>query len=64
MLEAFTFFCPRPGSGQERKYRADGKPENDIDWGHDHGQGVPHRHNWGHGLNGEPIRGPGVPIRP
>jgi len=53
-----------PGSGQERKYGADGKPEYDIDWDHDHGQGVPHGHNWGRGPNGEPIRGPGVPISP
>ncbi len=38
-----------PGSGQERKYGADGKPELDIDWDHDHGQGAPHGHNWGPG---------------
>lgn len=53
-----------PGSGQERKYGADGKPEYDIDWDHDHGQAVPYGHNWGRGPNGEPIRGPGVPIAP
>ncbi|MFN7275989.1 MAG: RHS repeat-associated core domain-containing protein, partial [bacterium] len=53
-----------PGSGQERKYGADGKPDYDIDWDHDHGQGVPHGHNWGRGPNGQPIRGPGVPISP
>jgi RHS repeat-associated protein len=53
-----------PGSGQERKYGADGKPEYDIDWDHDHGQGVPHGHNWDRGPNGQPIRGPGVPISP
>nr|WP_264080797.1 RHS repeat-associated core domain-containing protein [Paracidovorax avenae] len=35
-----------PGSGQERKYGSDGKPEYDIDWDHDHGQGSPHGHNW------------------
>jgi RHS repeat-associated protein len=38
-----------PGSGQERKYGADGMPEVDIDWDHDHGQGAPHGHNWGPG---------------
>lgn len=53
-----------PGSGQERKYGADGKPEYDIDWDHDHGQGVPHGHNWDRGPSGQPIRGPGVPISP
>lgn len=35
-----------PGSGQERKYGSNGKPEYDIDWDHDHGQGTPHGHNW------------------
>jgi endo-beta-N-acetylglucosaminidase D len=48
-----------PGSGQERKYGSDGKPEYDIDWDHDHGQGVPHGHNWDDGK-----RGPGVSISP
>ncbi|MGY2224947.1 RHS repeat-associated core domain-containing protein [Pseudomonas gingeri] len=48
-----------PGSGQERKYGADGRPEFDIDWDHDHGQGVPHGHNWEDG-----VRGPGLPISP
>jgi len=51
-----------PGSGQERQYGSDGKPDYDIDWDHDHGPGVPHAHNWGRGPNGEPIRGPGVPV--
>ena len=53
-----------PGSGQERKYGADGLPEYDIDWDHNHGQGEPHGHNWGRGPNGEPIRGAGVPVSP
>ncbi len=53
-----------PGSGQERKYGSDGKPEYDIDRDHDHGQGMPHAHNWDRGSNGEPIRGPGGPISP
>ena len=38
-----------PGSGQERLYGPNGKPEVDIDWDHDHGQGQPHPHNWGPG---------------
>lgn len=53
-----------PWQGQERKYGTDGKPEYDIDWDHNHGQGVPHGHNWGRGPNGQPVRGPGVPISP
>lgn len=53
-----------PGSGQERKYGSDGLPESDIDWDHDHGQGVPHGHNWDRGPSGEPVRGPGLPISP
>lgn len=54
-----------PGSGQERTYGADGKPEYDIDWDHPHhGQGTPHVHNWGRGPDGKPIRGPGLPISP
>ena len=53
-----------PGSGQERKFGSDGKPEWDIDWDHDHGQGVPHGRNWERGPRGQPVRGPGVPISP
>ena len=53
-----------PNNGQERKFGSDGKPEWDIDWHPDHGAGVPHGHNWGRGPNGEPIRGPGVPLSP
>ena len=51
-------------SGQERKYGSDGKPEYDIDWHTDHGAGTPHGHNWDRGPNGEPVRGPGVPLSP
>jgi RHS repeat-associated protein len=36
-----------PGSGQERLYGPNRKPEVDIDWDHNHGQGQPHPHNWG-----------------
>jgi len=48
-----------PGSGQQRTYDPDGNPLRDIDWDHDHGQGVPHQHDW---VNG--IRGPGGPVNP
>ncbi|WP_194714287.1 RHS repeat-associated core domain-containing protein [Noviherbaspirillum soli] len=48
-----------PGSGQERKYGPDGRPELDIDWDHDHGQGSPHGHNWNNGK-----RDDGWPISP
>ena len=51
-----------PGSGQVRKYGEDGKPIKDIDSGHDHGQGVPHAHDWGRDADGRPIRGPGRPL--
>ncbi|AXA93105.1 RHS repeat-associated core domain-containing protein [Massilia sp. YMA4] len=53
-----------PGSGQERQYGNDGLPDYDIDWDHDHGQGVPHGHNWGRNPDGSPKRGPGVPVSP
>jgi RHS repeat-associated protein len=53
-----------PGSGQERKYGSDGKPVQDIDHDHDHGQGVPHIHDWGRDANGRPVRGPGRPVEP
>ncbi|MBS1198226.1 MAG: hypothetical protein H6R18_2011, partial [Proteobacteria bacterium] len=46
-----------PGSGQERTYGPDGLPERDVDRDHDHGQGVPHAHDW---VDGK--RGPGVPV--
>jgi RHS repeat-associated protein len=45
-----------PHGKQSRKYGSDGNPEVDIDFGHDHGQGSPHAHNWEKG-----VRGPGVP---
>jgi RHS repeat-associated protein len=49
----------KPGSGQERLYGPNGKPEVDIDWHPDHGAGKPHGHNWDNGR-----RGPGVPLSP
>ncbi|MGO4503838.1 RHS repeat-associated core domain-containing protein [Dyella sp. 2YAF14] len=48
-----------PGSGQQRTYGPDGKPLFDVDYDHDHGQGVPHTHDWTDG-----VRGPGVPFNP
>lgn len=47
----------KPGSGQERKYGPDGRPEVDIDWHPDHGAGKPHGHNWDNGR-----RGPATPL--
>lgn len=41
-----------PGSGQERYYGPDGRALIDIDWDHDHGQGVPHQHDWVDGKRG------------
>ncbi|SNR73171.1 hypothetical protein EYF88_17020 [Paracoccus sediminis] len=40
----------------DRLYGPDGKPIKDVDWGHDHGQGQPHTHEW---IDGE--RQPGRP---
>ena len=31
---------------QIRTYDANGNPIKDIDWGHDHGSGDPHAHDW------------------
>lgn len=46
-----------PYGKQDRLYGVDGTPDVDIDYGHDHGQGSPHSHNWNDG-----VRGPGVPV--
>ncbi|HID99945.1 MAG TPA: hypothetical protein EYP59_06615, partial [Thiotrichaceae bacterium] len=46
-----------PYGKQDRYYGNDGKPAVDIDYGHDHGQGSPHVHNWENGK-----RGHGVPV--
>jgi hypothetical protein len=51
-----------PGSGQERKYGANGRPEYDIDWDHNHDaedgkpSGTPHGHNWGENGREGPVR--------
>jgi RHS repeat-associated protein len=47
------------GTGQIRDYGPDGLPVKDFDFGHDHGFGDPHAHDWVEG-----IRGPGRPIGP
>lgn len=41
------------GKRQKRYYDENGNPVKDIDYNHDHGQGVPHVHDW------TPDRGPG-----
>ncbi len=52
-----------PGSGQMRLYGQDGHPAVDIDFDHDHGQGIPHAHNWAiDPFSGRLRRGPGVPL--
>ncbi len=56
----------RPSSNgdkcQEREYDNSGNPVKDIDWGHDHGAGRPHVHDWTYPPGSSiPIRGPGRP---
>jgi len=45
---------------QDRLYDDDGFPSTDIDYGHDHGQGQPHAHDW----TGPAGRRPGRPPNP
>ncbi len=47
------------GTGKIRDYGPDGLPLRDFDFGHDHGFGDPHAHDWPEG-----VRGPGRPIGP
>jgi RHS repeat-associated protein len=47
------------GRGQIREYGPNGEAAKDFDFGHDHGSGDPHVHDW---ING--VRQPGRPIRP
>ncbi|MFZ9596485.1 MAG: hypothetical protein ACO3A2_10460 [Bdellovibrionia bacterium] len=51
---------------QKRYYDTAGKPLKDIDYGHDHGAGNPHAHDWHHeSLEApNPSRGDGRPIDP
>jgi hypothetical protein len=41
---------------QEREFGPDGLPIRDVDYDHDHGQGIPHEHDWTRDLNGKPVR--------
>jgi hypothetical protein len=51
-----------PGSGEMRMYGPGGFPV--VDFDHDHGQGIPHAHNWEDSGGPFPIRGPGVRFSP
>jgi len=46
-----------PHGKQDRLHGPDGTPIVDIDYGHSHGQGSPHAHNWDKG-----VRGLGYPV--
>jgi len=52
------------GIKQIRYYDNNGNPLKDIDFGHDHGAGTPHVHDWQNPAQGSPIRGPGRPAEP
>jgi len=54
------------GKGQWRRYGPDGNADTDVDFGHDHGAGDPHGHDWGPSPEpgGHPTRSPGRPLRP
>jgi RHS repeat-associated protein len=49
------------GNGQIRDYGDDGRAKTDFDFGHDHGAGDPHAHDWD--WSQDPPRQPGRPIR-
>jgi RHS repeat-associated protein len=53
---------PTPGGKTVRKYGPDGRAAKDIDYGHDHGGGDPHVHDWDWSKN--PPRQPGRPPVP
>ncbi|MDH2378580.1 S-type pyocin domain-containing protein, partial [Providencia rettgeri] len=50
---------------QVRKYDSEGKPVKDIDYGHDHGAGDPHVHEWKYPSNSAPnkVRSAGRPLQ-
>lgn len=50
------------GSGQIRDYGPDGRAQTDYDFGHDHGAGDPHAHDWD--WTQKPPRLPGRPLGP
>ena len=66
--ETSTIRHPDGTPKQVRRYGPDGYPETDVDYGHDHGQGDPHAHDWGRPSDGNPPthldRGVGRPIEP
>jgi RHS repeat-associated protein len=50
------------GKGQIRDYAPDGRAQKDIDFGHDHGKGDPHAHDWD--WTKTPPRQPGRELTP
>lgn len=50
------------GNGQIRDYGPDGRAVKDFDFGHDHGAGDPHAHDWD--WNKTPPRQPGRSLGP
>ncbi|MDX1931767.1 MAG: RHS repeat-associated core domain-containing protein [Capsulimonadales bacterium] len=58
----------KPGHGKIRTYGPDGYPIKDIDFGHDHGFGDPHAHDWSRPIidpsQPHKNRGRGRPLRP
>ena len=58
---------PQTGEVQQiREYDSNGKPLRDVDYGHDHGAGDPHVHDWTYESPQapNPSRGPGRPPTP
>ena len=49
------------GGKTVREYGPDGKAKQDIDYGHNHGKGDPHVHDWDWSEPNNP-RGPGIPL--
>lgn len=61
-----TIVIPDRSSGgkkQERHYGPNGVVIKDIDWGHDHGAGSPHVHDWELVLMENQVRGGGRPAK-
>jgi RHS repeat-associated protein len=56
------FFPDGKGGGTDRQYGPSGDATKDIDYGHDHGAGDPHAHDWD--WSKTPPRGPGRTLRP
>jgi hypothetical protein len=50
------------GNGTIREYGVNGKARVDYDFGHNHGAGDPHAHDW-NWSGPKPVRGPGRPLR-